>query len=188
MNINFNNITNEQLNNLDNTKLINCINSQEYQNYYKDVAGKEHYRLLSYISLNTDNSVFLDIGTFKGCSALAFSTNLNNTVHSFDVSKSLDLNNIPKNISFNLDNILQEKYKNLILKSNCILLDTFHDGSFEQQFVDYLLNIGFNNILLLDDIYLNDNMTSFWNSISLPKQDITKIGHVTGTGIVFFNK
>ena len=45
--------------------------------------------------------------------------------------------------------------KNLILKSNCILLDTFHDGSFEQQFVDYLLNIGFNNILLLDDIYLN---------------------------------
>ena len=30
-------------------------------------------------------------------------------------------------------------------------------------------------------------MVEFWNQIELEKQDLTHIGHVSGTGVVYFN-
>jgi hypothetical protein len=39
--------------------------------------------------------------------------------------------------------------------------------------------------LILDDIYLNDDMVNFWNQINDDKIDATNIGHSTGTGVVF---
>jgi hypothetical protein len=180
-------ITNEELDNIDLLSYSQIINSLEYQGYFMSKSGQEHYRLLSYISQNHNSVNILDIGTLKGCSALALSMNSSNKVFSFNVENQLDLNETPTNIEFIIDNVINGKYDDLILNSTVILLDTFHDGTFEQEFLDYLIQINYKGNLLLDDIYLNDNMKSFWENINLLKNDITHIGHSTGTGLVIFN-
>ena len=55
-----------------------------FKNYFLEAPGKEHYRLLSYISTLYNGVTILDIGTYKGCSALALSFNPSNKVVSFD--------------------------------------------------------------------------------------------------------
>jgi hypothetical protein len=182
----FDEIKNEDLDSIDLMSLSDRIKSDEYKKYFLSRSGMEHYRLLSFISQTNNNSQFLDVGTLKGCSALALSINPSNKVFSFDLSNSFDLSEIPENTEFIIDNILQEKYKDIILSSNYILLDTFHDGTFELEFLNYLSNIKYMGILLLDDIYLNSEMSLFWDEIQFNKKDLTYLGHSTGTGVVFF--
>lgn len=180
-------ITNEELDNIDLFPYSQKINSLEYQQYFMSKSGQEHYRLLSYISQNYNSINILDVGTLKGCSALSLSINSNNKVFSFNLDNQLDLNDLPKNIEFIIDNVINGKYDDLILSSPIILLDTFHDGTFEQQFLDYLIRINYKGSLILDDIHLNTEMENFWEKINLLKNDITHIGHLTGTGVVIFN-
>lgn len=182
----FKKIEKTELTKLDLVGLSNNIKSEEYRSYFLSEPSKEHYRLLSYISLSEDNINLLDIGTLKGCSSLAMSINAKNKIFSFDVSNSFDLFEQPKNTEFFIDNILLDKYENIILYSKYILLDTFHDGVFEKEFYEYLKNIKYQGFLLLDDIHLNNDMEEFWNSIEKDKDDITEIGHITGTGVVYF--
>jgi hypothetical protein len=179
-------ITNEQLDNIDLFPYSQRINSSEYQGYFMSKSGQEHYRLLAYISQNDDLVDILDVGTLKGCSALAFSVNSKNKVRSFNVGNEFDLNYTPLNAEFIIDNVLNGNYNNIILGSKYIMLDTYHDGTFEKEFYDYLVSINYKGYLLLDDIHLNFEMERFWGSITKEKYDITNIGHSTGTGIVYF--
>jgi hypothetical protein len=179
------NLNNQILDGLD-MKMSKHINNDEYKGYFNERSSKEHYRLLTHISSLYNNINILDIGTLKGCSALALSTNNTNKVFSFNLDNQLELIDTPKNIEFIIDNVINGKYDDLILSSPIILLDTFHDGVFEQEFLDYLLRINYKGNLLLDDIHLNKEMQIFWENINLLKNDITCIGHSTGTGIVYF--
>ena len=52
-------------------------------------------------------------------------------------------------------------------------------------FYNYIKNLGYVGTLILDDIYLNNDMINFWNQINDDKIDATNIGHSTGTGVVF---
>ena len=185
--MNFLTITNEELDNIDLFPYSQRINSLEYQGYFMSKSGQEHYRLLAYISQNVNLIDILDIGTLKGCSALAFSVNQSNKIRSFNIGNEFDLNLIPENSEFFIDNILKNEYKDIILGSKYIMLDTYHDGTFEKEFVDYLISIGYKGYLLLDDIHLNFEMETFWGSNIQEKYDITNIGHSTGTGVVYFN-
>jgi hypothetical protein len=180
-------ITNEQLDNIDLFPYSQRINSSEYQGYFMSKSGQEHYRLLAHISQNDDLVDILDVGTLKGCSALAFSVNSKNKVRSFNVGNEFDLNYTPLNAEFIIDNVLNGNYNSVILGSKYIMLDTYHDGTFEKEFYDYLISINYKGYLLLDDIHLNFEMERFWGSITKEKYDITNIGHVTGTGVVYFN-
>jgi phenylacetaldehyde dehydrogenase len=74
--------------------------------------------------------------------------------------------------------VLNGKYDNILLSAKFILLDTFHDGTFEKQFYKYLESIGYSGYLLLDDIHLNIEMEKFWGSIIRKKDDLTHIGPV----------
>lgn len=179
-------ITNEQLDNIDLFPYSQRINSSEYQGYFMSKSGQEHYRLLAYISQNDDLVDILDVGTLKGCSALAFSVNSKNKVCSFNVGNEFDLNYTPLNAEFIIDNVLNGNYNNIILGSKYIMLDTYHDGTFEKEFYDQLVSINYKGYLLLDDIHLNFEMERFWGSITKEKYDITNIGHSTGTGVVYF--
>jgi hypothetical protein len=179
-------ITNEQLDNIDLFPYSQRINSSEYQGYFMSKSGQEHYRLLAYISQNDDLVDILDVGTLKGCSALAFSVNSKNKVCSFNVGNEFDLNYTPLNAEFIIDNVLNGNYNDIILGSKYIMLDTYHDGTFEKEFYDHLVSINYKGYLLLDDIHLNFEMERFWGSITKEKYDITNIGHSTGTGIVYF--
>lgn len=180
-------ITNEELDNIDLFPYSQRINSLEYQQYFMSKSGQEHYRLLAHISQNNNLIDILDIGTLKGCSALAFSVNQTNKVRSFNVGNELDLNILPENAEFIIDDIIKSEYKDIILGSKYIMLDTYHDGVFEEQFINYLVSINYKGYLLLDDIHLNFEMERFWGSITKEKYDLTSIGHSTGTGVVYFN-
>lgn len=151
-------------------------------------AGDEHYRLLMKISTFFNGKTLYDIGTYQGSSALALAHNDSNFVLSFDIA----LNDIaPKlkkpNMNFMLGDVLNLDMAGVV-SSPFIMLDTVHDGSYENRFYHMLKHNGFKGLLFLDDIYLNDAMRVFWDSITEPKYDLTSVGHFSGNGIVDFSK
>jgi hypothetical protein len=151
-------------------------------------AGDEHYRLLMKISTFFNGKTLYDIGTYQGSSALALAHNDTNFVLSFDIA----LNDIaPKlkkpNMNFMLGDVLNIDMEG-VSKSPFVMLDTTHDGSYEHRFYHMLKYNNFKGLLFLDDIYLNDAMRMFWDSITEPKYDLTNIGHFSGNGIVDFSK
>jgi len=175
------------INNIDLSATANLINEEQYKNYYLGNPGDEHYKLLAYYSTQFNDSILLDIGTYKGCSALALSYNPTNQVKSFDIRDGLrNISGCPDNVEFIIDDIVDNKYTSLILESKFIILDTDHLGPYEHRFYNHLKDIGYIGILLLDDIKLNAEMIEFWNSITNEKYDISNIGHFSGTGLVIF--
>ena len=54
-----------------------------------------------------------------------------------------------------------------------------------KNFYDWLIKINYKGLLLFDDIHLNNEMRTFWNNIIHKKEDISHIGHITGTGVVW---
>ena len=176
----------ENINSIDLTQLSNLIKNNEHRGYFLEKAGIEHYKLIAYISTMFDNSNLIDVGTYKGNSALAMSYNSSNKVHSFDLKDFIDLHGLPVNLTHYIDNILNENYKDLILSSPFILLDTSHDGTFEKQFYSYLKENNYIGYLLLDDIKLNEEMKEYWNWIEEEKYDVSDFGHWSGTGLVIF--
>ena len=176
-----------RINAIDLKSLGDLVIEPEFRAYFLEGPGKEHYKLLGNVSMTFNNSVLLDIGTYKGCSALALSINPTNQIKSFDIRTGLrDISSSPENVEFIIDNILNGKYEDLVLSSKFIILDTDHDGTFEYEFYNYLLSINYVGILMIDDINYNKQMRNFWDSITDEKHDITNIGHHSGTGIVIF--
>jgi predicted O-methyltransferase YrrM len=181
------NTTINDLNSINLVELSNYIPEIEFRNYFIGLAGHEHYRLLTYISTLYNSNILIDIGTFKGCSSLALSYNISNTIFSFDLNKeSRNLSLYPENVTYVIDNILNGIYDEIIQSSPFILLDVNHDGYFEHEFHSHLQKINWNGILMLDDINLNNEMKSYWSWIEEEKYDISEIGHWSGTGIVKF--
>ena len=175
------NLHNNFLDSIDLTKFEADLVPFVKQYFYLN-SGVEHYRLLAHISSYYDNETLLDIGTFKGGSALALSFN-NNTVISIDIENHLELSINRANIEFKILNILN--HPNLLHKSKLIMLDTAHDGLFENELYTYLTDSNWNGIIIADDIHLNKPMRKWWKSIENKyKYDITKFGHHSGTGLI----
>ena len=165
-------VTREELNGIDLSEF------KGVQHWFNLEAGQEHYRLLAYISTLFDNRILLDVGTFKGDSARALSYGDNNVI-SFDLADD-DL--LVNGIDFRIGNILD--HPDLIFSAPFILLDTYHNGDFEQEFMDKLIEIEYHGLVMFDDIHLNRQMQTFWHGIAQVKWDVTHMGHHTGTGIV----
>jgi tRNA1(Val) A37 N6-methylase TrmN6 len=55
-----------------------------YKTFF-DLPGENHYHLLANISNQINNSTIIDLGTYRGSSALALSYNKTNKVHTFDI-------------------------------------------------------------------------------------------------------
>lgn len=189
-------------------ELINTINFDLFKEFFINEndnttqeffskSGKEHYKLLSYLSTLYNNVSILDIGTHRGSSALALSYNKTNTIITFDIVDNV-INPLIKNkenIKFNFDNLFEEeprqKWKDTILSSPFILLDVDpHNGFMEIDFYNYLKDIGYNGFVICDDIwFFKDMRDNFWYKIPDEyKYDITKYGHWSGTGVFTFNK
>jgi hypothetical protein len=161
------------------------------QSEFYSVCGKEHYRLLSYLSTLCNHSIIIDIGTKH--SSIALSYNKTNTVYSFHSS---ELSN--ENIQYYKDNILDmnkdkntvNHWKKLILSSSFIFLDVEpHNGIAELEFVNYLKEIGYLGCIICDDIwYFKEMRDNFWYKLQDQyKYDVTDIGHWSGTGIITFH-
>jgi hypothetical protein len=147
-------------------------------------SNTEPYDLLSTISHFYTGVRIFDIGTYKGMSALALSSNKTNLVISYDIMDFRQIT-IPPNVEVRLGNFYNDP---VLLSSPFICFDIDpHNGIDERKFVDYLIENNYKGVVLFDDIYQSDAMTQFWNSITQPKYDYTKHnGHWSGTGIVIF--
>jgi hypothetical protein len=138
--------------------------------------------LLVYISQLYKGVTLLDIGSYQGSSAIALSFNKKNKVLSYDLVHQPEIQEIKiPNIKFIKGDVLKDE-----ITAPFIILDTYHDGTFEQKFVDYLEKINYKGLVMFDDIYLNNEMTNFWDGLKNEKYDLTEIGHHTGTGIAIF--
>ncbi|MDA8138503.1 MAG: class I SAM-dependent methyltransferase [Desulfobacteraceae bacterium] len=171
---------------IDLTAMARHTGSSEYRAYFLDTQFKEHYRLLAYLSTLCNNRILFDVGTLKGYSALAMSYNPANRVISYDIENLKDIHGVDelKTIEYCIGNVLDDPR---LLSSPLILLDTYHDGTFEHQFYQHLKKNKYKGVLVLDDIHLNEPMEKFWNSIEEPREDVTELGHWSGTGIVDFS-
>jgi predicted O-methyltransferase YrrM len=185
-----------ELNSIDLTDYqIRRNNTNVPEHWFLMESGKEHYRLLCYISKLYENQTFIDIGTWVGDSALALSHNKNNNVISFDIVRQkrntqgvlIDVEQLinDDNIKFLIGDATKYGDEE-ILKSPFIMLDTAHDGIFENEFYNYLNKINYKGLFFLDDIHLNDQMKKFWSEITREKHDLTHLGHWSGTGLVVF--
>lgn len=179
-------IDEKDLNSIDLSELGHLIPELGFRGYFLDSPGKEHYKLLAYFSSLYNNSVMLDIGTYKGCSSLALSYNSSNTIYSYDLNPHLRNVTPPDNVTYIVDNIINGKHDGIINSSVFILLDTDHNGGFERDFYQYILDLKWKGILMLDDIHLNQPMKQFWESIKEEKHNVSSIGHHSGTGLVIF--
>ena len=184
---------------------MNITNINFYENFkdtinsteFFDIPGREHYRLLAYLSTLYDNSIILDIGTHVGSAALALSYNKSNTIYSFDIIDKVTNIKIKEkdNIIFSFDNLFtkegRNKWESIILKSSFIFLDVDpHNGYMEKDFYNYLQFINYQGFVICDDIwYFKEMRDNFWYTIPDKfKYDLTDLGHWSGTGIISFNK
>lgn len=180
-------INKEELLKIDLTQQSELVIDPEFRAYFIDTIGNEHYMLLAYFSTKYNSCSLLDIGSYKGCSALALSYNNTNKVVSFDIRPGLKrLHKCPDNVEFIVGDVMDPSYLELVLSSPFILLDTYHDGIFEKAFYDYLKQNKYSGILMLDDIKLNKEMMNFWEGIDNEKLDVSEFGHHSGTGLVMF--
>jgi len=162
---------------------LNKYSSVTNFNVISHTSGKEHYRLLMYASSLFDGITIYDIGTEQCRSSICLGSNKKNKIKSYDIIKNTS--NYPeiKNVEYIIGDVREDAN---ILDSPLLFLDTAHDGVFENSFYNFLIEKNYKGILILDDIHLNSEMKLFWHKITQTKQDITSIGHWSGTGIVLF--
>jgi predicted O-methyltransferase YrrM len=156
--------------------------------------GKEHYRLLSYLSSLHAGSTIIDIGTHRGSSALAMSTSPNTTIYSFDIQRKIFLRDLP-NVNYEIADLWNETvfeyWEKIIMESAMILLDIDpHDGNMEYEIYLKLKSKGYKGLIVCDDIWFFKEMRdNFWNLIPTEeKVDITALGHWSGSGVISFVK
>ena len=152
-------------------------------------AGHTEYHLYAYLSHLVNNTSILDIGTLFGGSALALSDNHNNSVISYDlmsIETHIPGNFEKENIVLEVRNFMEDDldYSNV----DFILIDVDpHDGKQEPPMIQFLVDKGFEGLILLDDILL-PGITPMWNSLEYEKYNVTEIGHYSGTGILNIGK
>ena len=164
--------------------------SQDKQ-YIQMPAGKEHYRLL--VWLGTHFKYILELGTYRGHSALALAIGADDFkvrgvgVLSCDIESHLDVlvdEDLP--LTFMVGQSCHTQIGFFGQPAELIFLDTFHDGTYERVVLKYLRDIKWKGVLVMDDIFLNNDMREVWSEITERKEDWTDIGHWSGTGIVYF--
>ena len=177
------NVTKETLDALD-TTFVNQYNFYHRPDYFHLESGREHYRLLTFISTLYRRQILFDIGTHRCVSAAALSSSMKNRIKTYDIKQFLPSNPILPGVQYCFGDATEDKE---LIKSPFIFLDAEHDGIFENKLYNYLKEIKWKGLLLLDDtLYCNPIMTEFWNNITEEKYDITDKGHWSGSGLVNF--
>lgn len=163
--------------------------------YFLGKPSEEHYRLLAYLADRYSDVTFVDIGTYRGASAVALAVNPANRVITFDIADCLppahkgvpcarDIPNVELRVSdcrAHLADIIASR------DVPVIMLDVDpHDGLQEAGILDMLRVSGYEGVVILDDIHMNESMARLWLSIPEPKRDITAVGHWSGTGLISF--
>ena len=179
-------LSKENVSKIDLIRLSKHVGNDQHRFCFLNTDFKEHYRLIAYLGTLFNDTVIFDIGTNKGCSSLALSYNNTNRIISYDVVSCTEL--MYADELTKIEYLIGDARKDArLLNASLIMLDTFHDGVFEKALYGYLKKNNYKGLLFLDDIRLNQPMEAFWHSITEPKEDLTDLGHWSGSGIVDFS-
>ena len=176
------------LNYIDDIKKIDLTHLKNYatNTHWLFQNKGEHYKLLAFLSSKLKNETIFDIGTYEGNSALALALGENKVV-SYDIINCRTIKSKPNNIEFVIGDFRNDSK---ILSSPLILIDVDpHDGIKEKEFHEFFISNNYKGVVLWDDIYFNDAMRNWWNSIkddSVVKFDLSSIGHHSGTGMIVY--
>lgn len=170
--------------------------------FYPEVWPGEHYKLLAALVMEIAPRTVIEIGTFKGTSALAMLQTLSpdSTLYTFDL---VPWNQFPdsclRNEDFGDGRLKQvigdlgkpdfiKQHREIFRNAELIFMDGPKDGVFEQKLLDYLYELppAKSRLLVLDDIRVW-NMLATWRQIRKPKLDLTSFGHWSGTGLVLWS-
>jgi predicted O-methyltransferase YrrM len=175
-------LNNSVINSVDLTQHLSSVDKDFVKVFTAD-SGQEHYKLLAHLSNIWSPITILDVGTYKGYSALALASNRLNKVVSYDVNKQHQQVN-RENLEYRIGDARDfENFADVKL----ILLDTAHDGVFERLFIDHLIKIKWSGLMLMDDIHHFDDLKLLWGELRLEKHDLTHVGHWSGTGLLCFD-
>lgn len=179
--------TREQIDAIDLTIFEEYVEYSNHKEFFYDKEGQEHYKLLAAISQQAEvGSVLIDVGTYKGFSALALSYNPCVQVLTYDMDKESTYKKIleKENINFMHMNCFDDMY--VICQADFIMLDIDpHDGIQEERFIREIEEAGYRGMIICDDIHLNKPMNDMWKNIKKHKlYDISQLGHKTGTGLI----
>jgi predicted O-methyltransferase YrrM len=159
----------------------------------------EHYRLLAALVKLLQPKRVVEIGTFRGLSALALKKFLPaaGRIATFDVVPWDSLSDtclqeedfaddrLRQQIGDLSDAAVFELHRSLIQETELLFVDGPKDGIFERKLLQQLETVDFHKPLLvvMDDIRFW-NMLAIWQDIAQPKLDLTSFGHWSGTGLV----
>lgn len=145
-------------------------------------AGAEHYRLLCLFSTWFNDTTIYEIGTWLGAGTICLAYNKNNKVISYDTTNNINVIENP-NMKFVVGDYKNDKE---LLNSPFIFVDVATNGVVEQEIYEYLKSNNYKGFTVWGGINLSEEMKSFWKSVTHDKRDLTRYGHYTGTGIIFF--
>lgn len=158
----------------------------------------EHYRLLAALVRITKATNVVEIGTHWGLGTLALAAALpeGGRVTSYDIlpwdsspAAVLVREDFERGVVQVLGDLSEpaffESQRAVLENADLIFMDAAKDGVMERVFLRAFATCRFTRptLLVVDDIRLW-NMLDIWDEISLPKLDITSLGHYTGTGLV----
>ena len=177
-----------------------------------------YYAILSQLSTYFNNSIIVDLGTHRGESAAALAHNKSNIVYSYDIEHREEAAELFEKIEFEnikyiignciesnwsgmamLEGIQPKSDKEIFLSSELIFLDVDpHDGIKEDKVLNFLIDNNWKGVMVCDDIGMgreegkqnaHPTMRAWWQSINLPKYNISSNHYAsgTGTGIIAFN-
>lgn len=176
---------------VDLSHLRKYIEWHENSRYFELEAGKEHYKLLAYLSTQMTCKRILDIGCYLGQSSCAMSISEGKEIVTIDVVDCLpdDVTTVKQrtNVSCIFDTTYLNYLPTIVLGCDLIVLDIDHTGMHERLILQKLRDCGYTGMVVLDDIHLNNMMRAFYRDIPELKIDISKYGHWSGTACVIFD-
>jgi predicted O-methyltransferase YrrM len=162
----------------------------------KSLLG-DHYRLLKAIAVMVQAKKVVDIGTYTGMSAITF-MDANCEVISFDITSPFGFDDClvaQSDIESGKLQLVNEdiknekvfdKYVQSFIDADIIFLDGPKYGGFEQLVLPKILNLDYykNTLVIMDDIQMK-KMKILWYELNSPRLDMSLLGHISGTGVIF---
>lgn len=164
-----------------------------------DRIYEEHesqYRMLAWLGWQFNGINILDLGTRVGTSAICLADNPANRVITCDITytyKSIDIRPFLDHVGVNfIHGDALSIPATTLNEASIISLDISHNGTDEASFLTLLETIGFDGIVIMDDVNFPRKFKALkqaWENIKLPKLLLPKeIAHDTGTGIVIYGQ
>ena len=157
----------------------------------------EHYRLLPALAQEWGALLVVEIGTYRGASALALATAPSvERIVTFDIAPwdsfaptYFTAGDFGTRLEQRLGDLSEPSFfssnEQLLQSADLIFIDAPKNGIFEPQFLKLLFATPptTNQLLVFDDIRVL-TMIELWRDLELPSLDLTSFGHWSGTGIV----